>query len=198
MRRAAGLTSAVPKGLACAATLPAGRKAVKGLSVVLVTVGNATQPFSRLLEAVDRLIGEGVFNHAPVLIQCGHAGGFQARHCEQRDFLAMDEFVGALRQAELVIAHGGAGTLFHLLQAGKVPIVMPRRAQYGEHVDDHQYELVQALSEEGRVIPAYEAVDLPAAIEQARQWNGRAERAPAPTIQRLVAEAIEELLSERP
>ena len=59
MRRAAGLTSAVPKGLACAATLPAGRKAVKGLSVVLVTVGNATQPFSRLLEAVDRLIGEG-------------------------------------------------------------------------------------------------------------------------------------------
>jgi len=166
--------------------------------VVLVTVGNAPQPFPRLLEAVDRLAGEGVFRQAPVLMQRGSAGGFQARHCEQRDFLAMDEFVGAVRQAELVIAHGGAGTLFHVLQAGKIPIVMPRRVQYGEHVDDHQYELVQVLSEEGRVIPAYEAADLPAAVEQARQWNRRAERAPAPAMQRLVAEAIEELLSERP
>lgn len=162
--------------------------------MVLVTVGNATQAFPRLLEAVDRLAGDGLFCDKPILMQSGHAGDFRAKHCEQRSFLTMEEFETVIRRADLVISHAGAGTLFHVLQAGKVPVVMPRRKQYGEHVDDHQIELVQALSAEGRVIPAYEPADLREAISKARRLGEQSGRAHESGMQCLVAKAIAELL----
>ncbi len=72
----------------------------------------------------------------------------------------------------MVICHAGSGTLLYVLHSEKTPVVMPRQKKYGEHIDDHQMELSQVLAKEGRVIPAYEPEDLPAAIEEAKRRNG--------------------------
>lgn len=161
--------------------------------MVFVSVGNATQPFLRLLEAVDALAGQGVFGADPVVMQIGHANGFTPYFGRSVAFLSMDEFIVHVRQACLVICHGGAGTLYHTFQAGKVPVVMPRRRTYAEHVDD-QYELVKTLAAEGRVIPAYEPDELPQAIAEARRRSAQHVAPPPSRMLTLVEDAIRQLL----
>ena len=160
--------------------------------MIFVTVGNATQPFPRLLEAVDRLAGEGVFPGEAVHIQSGNNPGFRPAHCRQEAFLSLEQFEDMVQQADLIISHAGAGTLLQVLQAGKVPVVMPRRREYGEIIDEHQMELVKALAAEGRIVPAFSPEELPPAIQQARTSSGRPATGPSRMLA-LVAEAIEQL-----
>lgn len=160
--------------------------------MTFVTVGNATQGFERLLRAVDALAVVDDLRVRPVVMQIGHARGFQPRYCEGRPFFQPQEFAELMGAADLIICHGGAGTLLAAIRLGKVPVVMPRRKAYGEHVNDHQRELVDALASDGYVVPAREPANLPGAIVEAR---ARQVKPPAPSRMRdLVAEAIDELL----
>lgn len=161
--------------------------------MIFVTVGNATEGFRRLLDAVDRMAGQGAFGNESVFMQTGNNPDFRPTHCRHEPFMSMEEFVSRVREATLVICHAGVGTLFHVLSTGKVPVVVPRRKQYGEHVDDHQLELVQALAPEGRVIPVLESEDLPEAIAKARRASSQAPPPPPYRMLSLVSQAISEL-----
>jgi UDP-N-acetylglucosamine transferase subunit ALG13 len=163
--------------------------------LIFVTVGNATQGFRRLLDAVDALAGKGTFNGEEVLIQFGSNLDFQASHCNQEAFLQTERFAETMRTASLVISHAGSGTLLHAWQAGHTPVVMPRRKQYSELIDDHQVELVNALAAEGRVIAAYEPHELAPAIEQARIRKSKTAAASPSQMIGLVTEAIHDLTS---
>jgi len=161
--------------------------------MIFVTVGNATQPFTRLLEAVDELAGKELFGSERVLIQSGNNADFHSSRCEVKPFVSIDEFNRLMKDSELIICHGGCGTQLHAIRVGKVPVVMPRREKYREHVNDHQLQLVEALAAEKKVIPVYEPDDLPAAIAEARKLNERGfTLTPTPMLS-LVAQAIEEL-----
>ena len=146
-----------------------------------------------MLDAVDLLAGQGLFANDKVLIQSGNNPDFQALHCQQQSFLSADQFVETIKDASIVISHAGAGTLIHSLRAGKTPVVIPRRKEYGEHVDNHQCELLEALVDEGRVVPAYDVQDLPAAIEQVRKRTTKPIPAQPCQMIKLVAKAICEL-----
>jgi UDP-N-acetylglucosamine transferase subunit ALG13 len=160
--------------------------------MIFVTVGNATQGFPRLLDAVDHLAGDGILKGAPVIIQSGNNKDFRASYCVQHDFLSPEDFRELISSAEVVICHGGAGTLHDVFQVGKTPVVMPRRRKYGEHIDD-QLELVRAVAGEGRVIPAFEPEDLPNAILEAmRRKRQEIPMEPAGAIA-LISEAIRDL-----
>jgi len=160
--------------------------------MIFVTVGNVTQHFRRLLDAIDEMAAAGMLKEHSVIVQSGSNSYFTSQHCVKQDFFPPDEYRQLVDEAQVIVCHGGAGTLHHVFQAGKVPVVMPRRRKYGEHVDD-QYQFVKALAEEGRVIAAFEPADLMEAIGRA----SRAERisappSPAPAI-KLVEKAINEL-----
>lgn len=162
--------------------------------MTFVTVGNARQAFRRLLDAVEALAAAGAIP-APVVIQSGHNPGFVSRHGAVRPFLAMDAFEDHIRRAQLVVSHAGAGTVLHALTAGRTPVVMPRRARHGEHVDDHQAELVEHLARSGRVIVAWEPAELPAAIRAAL---ARPAVPPAPAgegLVQVVSRCLDEVLS---
>ncbi|MCF6736931.1 glycosyltransferase [Blastococcus sp. KM273129] len=59
------------------------------------------------------------------------------------------EFDRLTAQADVVITHAGVGTVLQLLDRGIAPVVVPRRRARGEHVDDHQHQLVQLLADAG-------------------------------------------------
>lgn len=165
--------------------------------MIFVTVGNATQGFRRLLDAVDALGRNGFFEQEPVFLQTGNSRDFRSALYQYRPFLADEEFQRRMERADLIIAHGGCGTLLYAIRCKKVPVVMPRRKQYGEHVNDHQMQLVQALASEGRIVPAYEPWDLSAAIIEARRCNVQPAR-PAPSCMiELIAQAINEVIEEK-
>lgn len=124
-----------------------------------VSVGNALQPFTRLLtmlESVADVLPE------PVLVQAGHTPWSSARF-HVVDFLPMDEFLQRLADADVVVLHGGATSL-QALAAGKTPIVVARQRRHGEHVDDHQMSYARRLAEIGRIRVADDADELRRAI----------------------------------
>ena len=164
---------------------------LRAVSMIFVTVGNANQGFRRLLDAIDDLAASEILKNDSILVQCGSNSDFRPRHCAKQDFFPPEEYRELIERAAIVVCHGGAGTLHHVFQAGKVPVVMPRRRKYGEHVDD-QYQFVKALADEGRIIAAFEPADLVDAISRA--GSQRVSR-PAPPVQaiKLIENAINEL-----
>ena len=112
-----------------------------------VSVGNLKKPFHRLLRAVQENVA---LLPEPVIVQHGHSS-FEDPACECVPFLQMEDFQRQVASAAIVILHGGAGSIITALQAGKKPIVMARRAHLGEHVDDHQQELLQELGSTGQI-----------------------------------------------
>ena len=164
--------------------------------MTFVTVGNATVGFRRLLDAVEDLAARRLLP-APLVIQSGNNPDFVSRHGQVRSFFGMAEFEDHIARARLVISHAGAGTVLHAMAAARVPVVMARRARYGELVDDHQVEFVEYLARAGRVIPAWEPADLPEAVRVALARLGTLEP-PAPSdLVRVVGECLEDLLRGR-
>jgi len=159
--------------------------------VIFVTVGS-DKGFPRLLHAVDCLKVRGLIQ-GDVLLQIGRTPDFSSAVCSVVRFLSPAEYEQRMRNATVVICHGGAGTMIQALQAGKVPIVMPRRVKYGEHVDDHQLEGAQELAAAGRIILVQEPKELPAAIQIARSRSAPPPVRPVRMIE-LVSRAIEDLL----
>lgn len=128
-----------------------------------VTVGNARQPFRRLLDAVVAHIS---LLPPPVVVQHGHTP-FAAARCRAVEFMSMQEYADHIARARIVIMHAGAGSLIHALETGKRPIVMPRRKRSGEHVNDHQVELAEALAAQGKVVLIESSEDLAVAVRAA-------------------------------
>ena len=155
-----------------------------------VSVGNARQPFVRLVRGVLGIVQE---LPQPVVIQHGNTPAEDDRRCVWVPFVGMEEFARKLSEAELVIIHAGAGSIIHALQAGRTPVVMPRRSAYGEHVDDHQVELAEALARERRVVLAMEPENLVEAAREAltRQRIHEERHVAEPRLVALVRGALE-------
>lgn len=129
-----------------------------------VSVGNATQSFSRLIEAVLKIAPR---LPQPVVMQHGNTL-YKGAGCIAQPFMEMEAFGQIMAQAELLILHAGAGSVIHAIQMGKIPVVMPRRARYGEIIDDHQLEFSRALAQSGKIVIAEEPADLMAAVAEAQ------------------------------
>lgn len=109
--------------------------------MVFVTVGSQKFQFDRLLRELDRLVEQGTIT-GEVFAQTG-VSGYIPRHFCSAAFLDADEFARMEERAELVITHGGSGAILGAVKRGKKVIAVPRLSRYGEHVDDHQLQLLR-------------------------------------------------------
>lgn len=129
-----------------------------------VSVGNAKQPFRRLLAAVCQIAPN---LPQPVFVQYGAGAMFDSPGCTGLAYLDMAEFEQHMQESDLLILHAGAGSVIHAVRAGKIPIIVPRCANLGEHVDDHQQEFAEELAKTGKVIVAHDAATMMFAVARA-------------------------------
>lgn len=113
--------------------------------MIFVTVGTHEQQFDRLIQEVDRLKGEGAIED-DVIMQTGFST-YEPKHCKWSKLIPYDEMESNIANADIVITHGGPASFIAPLKIGKIPIVVPRRKQFGEHVNDHQLEFCRAVEE---------------------------------------------------
>lgn len=104
--------------------------------MIFVTVGTHEQPFDRLIQQVDALRADGTLTE-PVVIQTG-VSTYRPEHCRWKPFFPYTEMDRLMREARIVITHGGPASFLAVLQLGKVPVVVPRMHSFQEHVNDHQ------------------------------------------------------------
>ena len=63
--------------------------------------------------------------------------------------MSAEDLVACLHEADVVITHAGVGTVLTALEAGVLPVVVPRSGARGEHVDDHQAQIAGLLRQRG-------------------------------------------------
>jgi UDP-N-acetylglucosamine--N-acetylmuramyl-(pentapeptide) pyrophosphoryl-undecaprenol N-acetylglucosamine transferase len=133
--------------------------------LVFATVG-ATLPFDRLVISVETLKRQGLI-HERVVVQTG-VGGVRPQGLECHETLPFEEMLAMLRKADIVVCHGGTGSLITALREGCHVIAVPRLFGRGEHYDDHQAEITEAFAERGLIQVANTVEELAVAVAAAR------------------------------
>lgn len=134
--------------------------------MIFVTVGSQKFQFNRLLKAVDDLVASGAVQE-PVFAQTGYSD-YQPQHYEFQAFMDRDAFREMEEKADIVITHGGTGAIIGAVKLGKKVIAVPRLAQYGEHVDDHQTQLIAEFQEQNLICAQDDCTHLDAALQYVR------------------------------
>ena len=143
--------------------------------MIFVSVGTHEAPFDRMLQTVFDL-GLGV--DEDLVVQYGPSTFRSDSASVQVEYLSFDDVVGYIRQARAVVMHAGVGSVMISLANGKRPIVMARRFEFAEHVDDHQVELARRMDANGLATFVDDAETLRAALTGAEQSPGRMSGAP--------------------
>ena len=112
--------------------------------MIFVTVGTHEQQFNRLVKAVDDLKMDGVITE-DVIMQTGFST-YEPKYCKWYKLIPYQQMEQYVRDAHIVITHGGPASFIMPLQIGKIPIVVPRQKKFDEHVNDHQLEFVKNIS----------------------------------------------------
>lgn len=125
--------------------------------MIFVTVGTQL-PFDRLMQAVDSWAQ--AHPDVRVFAQIG-PGEYKPQHMEWSAFVTPAEFDEYYAQARAVVAHAGMGTILTALQMAKPLLVLPRKADLGEHRNDHQVATARRFDAMGKVAVAFDESELP-------------------------------------
>jgi UDP-N-acetylglucosamine transferase subunit ALG13 len=130
--------------------------------VIFVTVGTQL-PFDRLISAVDEWAGATPSRR--VFAQIGPSR-MTPRHIKHARFISPEQCSERMAAADAIVAHAGIGTILTALELGKPVLVMPRRAEFAEHRNDHQLATASRFAELGRVSVAFDETELSARLDE--------------------------------
>ena len=111
---------------------------------IFLTVGSQKFQFNRLLRQIDLLVQEGRIEKMKYLAQTGYCD-YTPKYYRFKQFLDRDAFEENIKEADIVITHGGTGAIINAVKQEKKVIAVPRLARYGEHVDDHQTQILKRV-----------------------------------------------------
>ncbi len=131
--------------------------------LLFATVG-ATLPFERLVSSVTELKARGGLLE-DVIIQTG-VGAPQPQGVTAVETLPFDKIQELLTDADIVVCHGGTGSLITALRKGCRVIAFPRLPEKGEHYDNHQAEITSAFAARGLIEVANDADELAQALQR--------------------------------
>lgn len=126
--------------------------------MIFVTLGSQKFQFDRLLKKIDELIDAKVITDK-VVAQIG-ASTYTPKNYEYIKFMDREKFAETMDECSVVITHGGTGVIIGAVKKGKKVIAVPRLAKYGEHVDDHQLQLLKQFDELNIICACYELDEL--------------------------------------
>lgn len=118
--------------------------------MIFVSLGTNDKSFYRLLEEIDKQISIGNIRDK-VIVQAGFTK-YQSANMKVIDLMSMDEFSDNIKNCDILITHGGVGTILDGLKYGKKIIAFPRLAKYREHVNDHQVQIINEFYNNGYIL----------------------------------------------
>ena len=119
--------------------------------MILITLGTQDKPFYRLLEAVQKQIDNNVIKEE-VIVQAGCSSDFKSENMKIFDLIPMDEYDKLIEKCDVLITHGGVGSIVTGLKSNKKVIAAARLEKYKEHVNDHQLQIIENFSNSGYIL----------------------------------------------
>ena len=139
--------------------------------MILVLLGTQNNSFHRLLEEVEKNIKDGTIKEE-VIVQAGYTK-FQSHRMKIIDLMSKEQLEQFQDEADLIITHGGVGSIISSIEKGKKVIAVPRMHEYGEHVNNHQIDIVKNYNEQGYIIGIEKVEDLKHAIIKSKEFNSK-------------------------
>ena len=118
--------------------------------MIFVTVGTQDKPFVRLISAVEQAVINGDITDE-VVVQAGNTK-YTSNVLNVLNYVPFDKFNEYIKKADIIITHGGVGSILNALKLKKKIIAVPRLAKYGEHINDHQLQVIKKMTEDGYIL----------------------------------------------
>ncbi len=126
------------------------RSATGTVRRVVVTLGTWRQSFRSLVERLVDILPDEV----DTVWQTGFTD-VSGLPVDATPWLSPAALTEAVANADVVVSHAGVGATLDALEAGKCPVLVPRRAADGEQIDDHQLELAANLAHRGLAVTSF-------------------------------------------
>lgn len=139
--------------------------------MIFVISGSQKFQFNRLLQKIDELIKNKIITE-DVFAQVGYSD-YKPKNYQYEKFLDRDDFSNKMRSCNLVITHGGTGAIIGAIKLGKKVIAVPRLEKFGEHVDDHQIQIVKQFDEMNMICSCYDSEKLGQIISKVESFHGK-------------------------
>lgn len=157
--------------------------------MILVLLGTQKNSFHRLLEEIQKCINEKIIQ-GRVIVQAGGTK-FESKDMEIFDLVSNEKLDKLKEDADLIITHGGVGSIVGCLKMGKKIIAVPRYSKYGEHVNDHQLQIIQTFDSQGFIKGIKEVSELKEALENIKTFKPKLFISNTNRVMKIVEDFIE-------
>lgn len=137
--------------------------------MILILLGTQDNSFHRLLEEVQKLINENVITEK-VIVQAGRTK-YESKDMEIYSLMPEEKLAELMKKSDLVITHGGVGSIVMALKMGKKVIAVPRLSEFGEHINDHQTQIIDSFNSQEFLIGITELKDLEEALKRSKEFK---------------------------
>ncbi len=168
-----------------------------GDQMIFVSLGTHERPFFRLVKEIDRLSEKGVIKDK-VFVQLGFTDyKFKSQNIVAEKYMEQKKFDKLFKDADVIITHGGSGNILEAISQGKPVVAVPRLSKFGEHVNDHQLQIVSEMEKLGNVFAVYDIEKLLEAIKKAKAAGTKKVKGKPPEIFHIIENALEKWDKEK-
>jgi UDP-N-acetylglucosamine transferase subunit ALG13 len=139
--------------------------------MIFVSVGTEKFSFDRLLRTIDKGLENKEINQK-VFAQIG-VSKYKPQLFAYKDFIDFSEMTEFIQKANIIVTHAGVGSTILSCILHRIPIIVPRYVNLGEHLDDHQVEFAKRMEGEEKILAAYDERDIIYKIKNYNHLIGR-------------------------
>lgn len=136
--------------------------------MIFVTLGTQDKSFRRLLKAIDKEIEKKNIKEK-VVVQAGYTK-YKSNNMEIFDYRSAEEIDKLMKEAKIIITHGGVGSILGALKYDKPIIAAARLSKYKEHNNDHQKQIINEFVKEGYLIELDDFSKLDEKLKEAKKF----------------------------
>jgi len=159
--------------------------------MIFVTLGTQDKGFPRLLDAIEKEIENGTIKEK-VIVQAGLTK-YESDDMEIIDLIPAQEFEDYVEKADLIITHGGAGSILTAIKHHKKVISAARLSKYKEHTNDHQKQIVREFAKDGYIMELRDFNKLGKLIEKSKTFIPKRFESNTSNIIKIISEYIEKV-----
>ena len=136
--------------------------------MIFLTVGTQDKPFERIIKAVEQAVIDGKITDE-VIVQAGGTK-YESEVLNVLNYVPFDEFNNYISKADIIITHGGVGSILNGLKLKKKIIAVPRLKKYGEHINDHQLQVIKKMTEQGYILSCENENEIAEKVKEAKDF----------------------------
>ena len=159
--------------------------------MILVTLGTQDKSFERLVKEIDELKEKKIIKDK-VIVQLGFTK-YKSKHLETFDLIESERLNELIKEANLIITHGGVGSILSGLKFGKKVIAVPRLKKYQEHTNDHQKQIVDEFYNTGYILKCDNPKNLENVLKQVDSFKPKKYKSNTTNMVKIIEDFIDSI-----